>query len=59
MWLDELAETALRVIPALVLGGAAVRLIFGHPAFWVVGVALAGALLDAVWRPVVRSRSRE
>jgi hypothetical protein len=44
-WEDDLADTALNVVPPLVIGEGVVRLAFGHPAFWMylVGVALAGA----------------
>lgn len=41
MWRDELSDTALSVLPPLVVGTLAVRLIFVHPAFWVYLVGLA------------------
>jgi hypothetical protein len=52
MWLDELAHTAFDLVPPLVMGTVAVRLIFGHPAYWVylAGVVIAGALFGLAQR---------
>jgi hypothetical protein len=61
MWRDELSDTALSVLPPLVVGTLAVRLIFVHPAFWVylVGLAITGALFGTVRRLLARHRARK
>jgi hypothetical protein len=60
VWEDELVQAALNVVPALLIGGGAVRLIFGHPAGWVylVGVAVAAIVLGAVRRAIRQKSNR-
>jgi hypothetical protein len=57
---DELAQTALYVIPPMVIGAVAVRLIFEHPPFWAYLLAVAVASVSAgVIRRAVRRRRRK
>jgi hypothetical protein len=60
-WEDDLADTALNVLPPLVVGEGVVRLTIGHAAFWVyfVGVMLAGAVYGIARRLLTEYRERE
>ena len=55
---DELAQTALYVIPPMVIGAVAVRLIFEHPPFWayLVAVMVASVLVGLLRRAVKHLR---
>lgn len=59
--LGELVDTAIDLVPPLLTGTVAVRLIFGHPAFWVylVGLAITGALFGTAQRLFARHRGRK
>jgi hypothetical protein len=61
VWLDELEQTALYVLPPLLIGDVAVRLIFGHPAFWVylVAIVVASVFVGLLRRAVKHFRGRE
>ena len=57
---DELTQTALYVIPPMVIGAVAVRLIFEHPPFWVylVAVIVASVMVGLLRRIVRHHRGR-
>lgn len=61
MWLDELAGTAIDVLPPLVIGTVAVRLIFGHPSVWIylVGLAITATLYGTARRLLKERRGRK